>query len=399
MKVELILPRAQPGKLVDVGMYIPSLTMGVLAALTPEDVELRVTDENASDVDYSWEPDLVAISVMTSVAGRAREISETYQAKGAKIVWGGIHPTVVDLDDAPYIDARVKGPAERLWPKLLNDFQGGRLQPLYENDAGVHILMSEVPSPIRDLVKPDVETIIQLVTASRGCAGRCPFCAANQIYGTKISWNSPEKTLVEIARMREFSTAGAFVDDNIMSNREYAHKVLKNVGKFGMKWFAETDPVSSLNEDNVALLANAGVKLVLVGFETVNPENFAGSNKYVPPDQWKTIVDNYHRHGIAVDGNFMIGFDGDNKDVFERTNKIAMASGMDTAAFSILVPYPGTPFHDKIQDRIITSDYSRYHPGQVVFEPKNMTPQELYDGVMEIRQGKTPAMVLVKNLL
>src|SRR3989344_649685 len=129
MKVELILPRKEPNKLVDIGFYVVPQTLSQLAAVTPRDIDVTLTDENYEDIDFGSAPDLVGISVMTSQVNRAMEISAEYKRRGITVVWGGIQPTVVDQSDNPNIDSVVLGEAENIWPIVLHDFSEGKLKP------------------------------------------------------------------------------------------------------------------------------------------------------------------------------------------------------------------------------------------------------------------------------
>jgi radical SAM superfamily enzyme YgiQ (UPF0313 family) len=88
---------------------------------------------------------------------------------------------------------------------------------------------------------------------------------------------------------------------------------------------------------------------------------------------------------MAVIGSFMFGFDTDTKDVFDETLKMIEELKIDVADFCILTPFPGTPIYETLlkEGRILTKDWSKYN-GNVVFKPKNMTPEELLSGVRKI---------------
>ena len=118
--------------------YAP-LTMPTLKALVPADLgaQVRVVDEMVEDVDFSTPADLVGITAITGTAQRAFDIADRFRAGGAKVVLGGVHPTLRTEESLLHADAVVRGYAERTWPRLLRDFAAGRLQRIYEDQRAV----------------------------------------------------------------------------------------------------------------------------------------------------------------------------------------------------------------------------------------------------------------------
>ena len=101
----------------------------IIGALTPEDMDIELIDENIEDIDFDRHYDLVAITAMTQQAPRAYEIARSFRKKNVKVVMGGIHPTILPNEALNYADSVVVGEAENLWGKLLNDFinKGGNI--------------------------------------------------------------------------------------------------------------------------------------------------------------------------------------------------------------------------------------------------------------------------------
>jgi radical SAM superfamily enzyme YgiQ (UPF0313 family) len=89
-----------------------------------------------------------------------------------------------------------------------------------------------------------------------------------------------------------------------------------------------------------------------------------------------------HEHGIQVNGSFIVGFDQDRSDVFERLVDWIEEVRMESANFQILTPYPGTPLFRQMEaeGRILHRDWSKYDTTHVVFRPRHMTPEQLADG-------------------
>jgi len=122
---------------------------------------------------------------------------------------------------------------------------------------------------------------------------------------------------------------------------------------------------------------------VFVGFESLNAGNLSDARKRTPaPEDYARRVELLHRYGIQVNGSFVLGFDHDGPDVFERTVRWIEANRLECATFHILTPYPGTPLFRQLeaQGRILHRDWDQYDTAHVVFQPKNMSVAQLDAG-------------------
>jgi radical SAM superfamily enzyme YgiQ (UPF0313 family) len=383
MIAELILPRKEKHKFKDLGFYVVPQTLTQLAAVTSDDVDLILTDENLKDVDFNSGADLVGISVMTSQADRALEISRAYKARGATVVWGGIHPSAVDQAGNTSIDSFVVGEGEALWPQLIEDFRNGNLKRRYINTKPVNL--NETPLPLRYLIKPEINIIIESTSTSRGCKYSCEHCSASLTFGKGIRFVEPDRVIRDIEGMD--NKIVAFFDENMMSNPNYASSLMKRLDGYGKQYFIQVDPYSALDKDVAVMLSNAGVKLVFIGFESIYPENFRGNKKYVPAGEWRRIVDNLHENGIKVDGGFMFGMDFDDPFVFEKTEAEVKKAGIDFFSMGVLVPYPGTRLFQRLEreGRLFNRSWKDYDLVHCVFEPKSMAPEFLEQGVADLK--------------
>ena len=125
MRVLLISPGrdADYAERMSFSFKLPPLGLATVAALTKPEIDVRILDENAEKIDYEDGADLVGISVMTAVAPRAYRIAERFRSRGAKIVMGGPHPSVLPEESLQHCDAVVVGEAEGSWQQLIEDFQ------------------------------------------------------------------------------------------------------------------------------------------------------------------------------------------------------------------------------------------------------------------------------------
>jgi radical SAM superfamily enzyme YgiQ (UPF0313 family) len=110
---------------------MPQLSLGVIAALTPPEIEVDVVEEEIQKINFDKPYDLVGISCMTTSAPRAYQLSSVFQKKGAKVVLGGIHPTVMSEEAIARCDSVVIGEAEGCWGELIGDFRRNQLKRFY----------------------------------------------------------------------------------------------------------------------------------------------------------------------------------------------------------------------------------------------------------------------------
>jgi radical SAM superfamily enzyme YgiQ (UPF0313 family) len=139
------------------------------------------------------------------------------------------------------------------------------------------------------------------------------------------------------------------------------------------------------------LMARSGCTGVFVGFESLEAQ--PGVAKSIKSDSrvplYLEAVRRLHARGISVIGGFIFGFDGDDPSVFPRTLEFAHASRIDAAQINLLVPYPGTPLHDRLErdGRIVERDWNRYVTNHVCFEPRKLTREALFENYLRVREA------------
>jgi radical SAM superfamily enzyme YgiQ (UPF0313 family) len=147
MKIELIVPA------VEENARVPNLALPILAALSPPDVQISLTDDLLTPIRLDKdlkEIDLVGITVLTKTALRAYDIADAYRRKGIPVVLGGIHPTAVPEEANEHADSVVLGEAEEVWPRLVEDARTGDLKPFYRQEG--YTDLSRMPTPRRDIL-------------------------------------------------------------------------------------------------------------------------------------------------------------------------------------------------------------------------------------------------------
>jgi len=379
MKLELIVPATQENLQRRKKAPCPHLGLAMVAALTPPEVEVSLTDENVAVIDFQKETDLVGITVLTITAKRAYEIADTFRAMGVKVILGGSHPSALPKEAIQHADAVVIGEAEGIWANVIEDFKANKLQSIYSQREQPNLL--NLPIPRLDLFTDGAYYFQNTISTTRGCPYACSFCSVSSFFGRSYRCRPVEEILKEIETLNHKKLI-CFVDDNIVGNPKFAKDLFRALIPYKLKWIAQAS-VTIVRDDELLKLATAsGCMTLLIGFETLSPANLSSVGKSVNAvNEYETVIRKIHSHGIGVHGFFVLGFDEDNEDVFERTVRFAQKMRLESAQFAWLVPYPGTVLCESLDKagRIITKDWSQYE-SSIVFETKLMSREILQKG-------------------
>jgi radical SAM superfamily enzyme YgiQ (UPF0313 family) len=376
VKLELIAPATQENIQRRKKGLIPPLGLAMIAALTPKEIEVSLTDENVTDIDFKKQIDLVGITVLTVTAPRAYEIADTFRARGIKVILGGAHPSALPEEAGQHADAVVIGEAEGIWPNLVNDFKANNLQRVYRQHKRPSLV--NLPTPRRELFAKGAYYLTNTISTTRGCPYSCSFCSVTSFFGHTYRCRPVEDVLKEIETLnrKEFFV---FVDDNIVGNPKHAEEFFRALIPYRIKWVSQASVTVARNDELLKLAAASGCVDLFIGFETLSPANLATIGKKVNIiDEYETAIKKIHSHGIAIHGFFIVGLDEDDEEVFEHTLHFAQKMCLESAQFAWPIPYPGTDFYESLDKtgRIITRDWSRYETN-VVFEPKLMSREML----------------------
>lgn len=360
----------------------PTLALTSLAAATPTGWEVRLWDENLLQGPPPLEPfpKVVGITVHLTFAERAYHLARWYRERGALVVLGGLHLSACPEEAAPHADAIAIGDGVPLWPRILADAEGGALEPVYRADFTSPY--RESPPPRRGLVPRASFLTTASLMATRGCHNRCDFCYLST-RGLKVPWSVKEPEDVVAEWLATDQPYAVFLDNNLGSDPEHLRRLCRALAPLERIWSAAV----SIDVTDDALLvkemALAGCTGVFVGFESLNDPNLAAARKRTPSAaDYARRVGILHDHGIQVNGSFVLGFDHDGPDVFDRTAAWIEANRLECATFHILTPYPGTRLFRRMEaeGRIIHRDWSLYDTAHVVFRPARMSMEELAAG-------------------
>ncbi len=384
MRVALIIPKWPEGSIWSHMVFrFPYLSVTTLAALTPPDIEVVIQDENVQELSFAGF-DLAAISIMTPLAVRGYEIADRYRSGGTKVVLGGFHATWLPDEAAEHADAVMTGEADTVWQTILADLKNGGLKKRY-TPAGISDLTG-LPPARRDLLKKDGYFFVNTLQTTRGCPFDCDFCSVTAFYGNTYRYRPIEEIEQELQTISGGANFIFFVDDNITGNPGHAKKLFGMLKRYPFKWLSQTSITFAENPELLKLAQESGCYGMFIGFETLTQEGLNSLNKtFNKAEKYAESIRRIQDHGIGIQGSFIFGYDWDTRASFDTVVDFAERTRLDSTLFTILTPYPGTRVFTRMQEegRILTTDWSKYDMAHVVYQPKNMTPEELQEGYLQ----------------
>ena len=370
MKLKLIYPKWKklPGQTT---FNLPPHGPVVFAATLPDYVEVSFTDENVEELDMDEDCDIVGISMMlTTQVKRGWAIADEYRRRGKTVMFGGISTMLHAEETLQHADCIFLGESEGRMEEVMDDFRNHRLKKVY-NYMGKQPDIALVGPARRDLYKRELYNhkgvqMVDLFHASRGCRFSCYPCAVSYLGGRCFRPRPIDKAIEDMAGID--NNRLFIVDNSLAQNKEWEMDLFREMIPLKKKWISHT-----IEDDPqvLDLAAQAGSWYV---YQAI----------YDTSDYIKERVKRYHDYGIGVEGTILFGLDNQNEDDILRMIDFLLEIDLDLAEFTILAPFPHTKAYDDLmrQGRIFDKDWDHYNAGQVVYQPKNMTPerlQELYE--------------------
>jgi radical SAM superfamily enzyme YgiQ (UPF0313 family) len=356
---------------------LPPLSMAVLAARTPPDIEIGFWDDKVEALPAEDEPDLVAITVETFTARRAYEIAARYRARGVTVIMGGYHPSLQPDEALLHADAIVVGDAEGSWERLLSDFRNDSLQRIY---SGGNTRSLDDFTVDRSIFRRKRYAPVELVQYTRGCRFVCDFCSIHAFYGKSLRARSPQAVADEL-RSLDTRKLVFFVDDNLFSSRPQLDALMDAIQPLGLRWSCQISIAVARDERLIDQLARAGCCFVVIGFESLSEANLRQMAKpwnRVAGD-YRQVVKKFHDRGMAVYGTFVFGYDHDTLDTIQQSLDFALEAKLEIANFNPLTPTPGTPLYERLkrEGRLLSETWwldPGYRYGDPIFIPRRMNP-------------------------
>jgi len=366
------------------------LAPATLAGLAQRDreVQIRFYDDRTESIPFDEPTDLVAMSVETYTAKRSYQIASQYRRRGVPVVMGGFHPTLVPDEASEFAESIVVGEAEGLWPDVLQDFRGGRLRRVYQQPKRPALVGLR---PDRSIFRGKRYLPVGLVEAGRGCHFRCEFCAIQSYFGNTQTRRPVDEIIEEIQRIKK--PLIFFVDDNITSNMDQAKEFFRRLIPLKIRWVSQASINAAHDEEFLRLIKASGCQGLLIGFESLNPENLRRMRKSfnLMGGGYEKALENLRRHEIRLYVTFILGYDEDNGDTLQETLEFAQRHHFYIVAFNHLTPFPGTPLYDRLkrEGRLLYERWwlaPEYRYGMVPFTPRGITAEQVKQRCIEARQ-------------
>jgi hypothetical protein len=323
------------------------LALPTIAALTPDHYQIRIFDEEIEKIPFGEKPDIVGITTLAATAKRAFELGDFYREKGVKVVFGGPYASFQVEEALNHCDAVVVSEAEGKWEQCLEDFEQGRMRKVYESQSYVPYKTQKPPR--WDLV--NLNRIFQIaIQVSRGCPFNCDFCLVSKNFGRKMRYREIPDVVEELkaAPIKYFF----FVDDNLTINKKYAKELMKAIIPLKISWGCMCSIDIASDDELLHLMAEAGCFNILVGFESLNPGSLDASHKYHNKQGtiYEEAIKRIHDAGIHINASFVVGFDDDTLDEFDRIFEFTLTNNLPNVNLHILNAPPGTELYKNLKE-------------------------------------------------
>ncbi len=343
----------------------------VLAAATPAFVgDPILVDESLEQIDPETiaQGDIVGVSVHTGNALRGYAVGRIARARGAWVVYGGIHATLFPEEafERGEAHAVVKGDGDIAWGKVVADCVSGKPERIYE---GGRIEGTQFLAARWDLMRPD-KYMWASVQTIRGCPKHCSFCSVWRTDGQKPRQRSYQSVIEEIVNLRRIGFRYiALADDNfypvtltdlrqareqknfakleeLTAIREERFQLMAELAKLpkNMVFFTQITMEAGEDGDYLDAMHKANIKGALVGVEAVTPEGLKAVFKdwNYSGEALAKQLQTFKQHGVHVLGSFIFGLPTDKPATFDATVEMALKAGVTFAQFVMMTPFPGT---------------------------------------------------------
>ena len=334
---------------------LPPLGLVTVAAMLPESWEKRLVDLNVrhlTERDLEW-ADMAFVSAMVVQREAAHAVIARCKAAGLRVVAGG--PLFADEHDQfPEVDHFILNEAELTLPPFLADLEGGAPRPVYSTTGFADT--RQTPVPLWNLL--DTRSYATMaIQFSRGCPYNCEFCNVTVMLGHRPRLKTSPQIIAELDALYNIGWRGSvfFVDDNLIGNKRVLKESLLPAlirwrkGKVGMTFHTEVSINLADDEELMQMMSDAGFNMVFIGIETPSEESLAECGK--KHNKNRDLIEDVkriQRHGMQVQGGFIIGFDSDTPSIFQRQIDFIQKSGIVTAMVGLLQAPVGTRLYQRL---------------------------------------------------
>jgi len=326
----------------------PPLGLLTVSALLPPTWERKLVDLNiqslkSSDIDWA---DMVFATAMLVQKDSLKQVVKRCKARGKRVVVGGPYITT-SVEELPDADHVFLGEAETTLPQFIEDLARGEAKRSYQ--ATERPPLSATPQADFHLVDMKRYSAMS-VQYSRGCPFSCEFCDIIEIYGRVPRTKSNQQMLAEFDALKALGWRGTVfvVDDNFIGNKKNVRQLLPELAEWqkrnGYPFSLLTESSVNLADDKPLLesMRDAGFRRVFLGIETPVAESLKEAQKSQNRGDLLASVKTIQSYGMEVMAGFIVGFDNDPEDIFERQIDFIRRSGIPLAMVGLLNALPDT---------------------------------------------------------
>ncbi|MCG8698627.1 MAG: B12-binding domain-containing radical SAM protein [Bacteroidales bacterium] len=370
----------------------PPIGLATIAGLTPSDFEVEIIDEDAQEIDFKKDCDIVGITGYSRHVNRMIEIATTFKTYGKLVVAGGIGAHVHSDLVIPFVDVLFLGECELTWPRFLKDWLQGKFQELY--DGGNRTDLSQYVQPRWDLI--DLKSYSQLaIQASRGCHFNCDYCDVVAIFGNQLRTKPNDVVMKELTVAVSYGVNEVFfTDDNFAGNITKTKELLKAIRDLNrelahpIRFSTQATIDIAKDEELITLFKEANFYSLYIGIETSNMASLKQANK--TPNITTDVSDAIKKiqsKGIYIVNGGMIGFDADKKHIFNQLNTYLTDNGLVVPTVAMLTARKGTRLWKRLElENRLCTDCSQDEFGVINFYPKHFSKEELEEEFMRFQK-------------
>jgi radical SAM superfamily enzyme YgiQ (UPF0313 family) len=390
---------------------MPPLGLAYIASyLESRGIDCSIIDMNVEPGDAAEQvgriggsPDVIGITSMTSAVMNGYAIAAECRKKfpKAKIVFGGVHPTVMpeDVLSRDYVDYVIRGEGEESFYKFLkgDDIKTITGMSYRENGKVVHnqdtclvpdLDVLPVPAykklPVTKYI-PTLGSYKRLpaisMLATRGCPGKCTYCFGSFL-GGKVRMHSVDYLIGEIKMLqRDYGIKEIlFYDDTFTTYRnvvkDFCGRIINE--KIDISWVCFSR-VDTIDEETLALMKQAGCHQIMYGIESGSEEILKNINKRIDREKAKKAVQLAKKAGIECRTTFMLGNPGETEETIMMTIKFAIELDPDIALFNITTPFPGTQMFTWAKENgyLKSEDWAKYDLSNMLMELPTISPEKI----------------------
>lgn len=397
-----------------------TLILGTIMKKMGWQVEVIIEENKEIDFEKIASADVVGISTITSTAPRAYTIAGQVREMGIPVIMGGPHVTFMPDEALEHADYVIRSEGEKALPKFIQawstnkDFASVPNLSYRDDGENIHNPIEKLNRDLDSIPYPDISLIhdgirktfgyqIVPVQTSRGCPFDCEFCSVTGMFGKKVRYRSTENIIEELRQYNHKKNVIFFYDDNFTANRKRTKELLNAMiaENFEFGWSTQVRADVAKDPELIKLMRKAGCTTVFIGFESVDPESLKEMKKEQSVQEIRSAIKTFYKNRIHVHGMFVFGFENDRPSMMKETIRFVNKSHIGTVQFLILTPFPGTVTFKKLQDqgRIKFYDWGLYDAHHAVFQPKNLTIDELQKAQIRGHQSFYSLKGLFKRLL